>query len=64
MVARLSAMNTQTVLLTGDNKKTADYFAGQIGISEIRADLLPEEKVQNIEKLQAKQKTLSCALTF
>lgn len=58
MVARLADMNTQTVLLTGDNKKTADYFAGQIGISEVRADLLPEEKVQNIEKLQAEQKTV------
>ncbi len=58
MVARLSAMNTQTVLLTGDNKKTADYFAGQIRISEVRAELLPEEKVQNIEKLQADHKTV------
>ena len=58
MVARLSAMNTRTVLLTGDNKKTADYFAGQIGISEVRADLLPEEKVQNIVKLQANNRTV------
>lgn len=52
MIARLTAMNTHTVLLTGDNRITADYFAGQVGISEVRAELLPEEKVQNIEKLQ------------
>lgn len=52
MVSRLSAMNTRTVLLTGDNKKTADYFAGQVGISEVRAELLPEEKVRSIEALQ------------
>ncbi len=52
MVSRLSSMHTRTVLLTGDNKKTADYFAGQVGISEVRAELLPEEKVQNIEELQ------------
>ena len=58
MAARLSAMNTRTALLTGDNKKTADYFAGQIGISEVRADLLPEEKVQNIVKLQADNRTV------
>ncbi|MBQ2405931.1 MAG: cation-translocating P-type ATPase [Lachnospiraceae bacterium] len=58
MVARLADMNTQTVLLTGDNKKTADYFASQVGISEVRADLLPEEKVQNIEKLQSDHKTV------
>lgn len=52
MVSRLNAMNTRTVLLTGDNRKTADYFAKQVGISEIRAELLPEEKVANIEMLQ------------
>lgn len=52
MISRLNAMNTRTVLLTGDNKKTADYFANQVGISEIRAELLPEEKVTNIEMLQ------------
>lgn len=53
MVSRLSDMHTRTVLLTGDNKKTADYFARQVGISEVRAELLPEEKVQSIEELQA-----------
>ena len=53
MVSRLSDMHTRTVLLTGDHQKTADYFAQQVGISEIRAELLPEKKVQSIEKLQA-----------
>ena len=52
MVSRLSSMHTRTVLLTGDNKKTTDYFAEQVGISEVLAELLPEEKVQNIEELQ------------
>ena len=52
MVSRLKAMHTSTVLLTGDHKKTADYFAKQVGISEVRAELLPEEKVQNIEALR------------
>ena len=54
MVSRFSAMHTRTVLLTGDHQKTADYFARQAGISEVRAELLPEEKVQSIEKMQAK----------
>ena len=53
MVSRLSDMHTRTVLLTGDHQKTADYFAQQVGISEVRAELLPEEKVRNIEELQA-----------
>ena len=53
MVSRLSDIHTRTVLLTGDHQKTADYFAQQVGISEVRAELLPQEKVQSIEKLQA-----------
>lgn len=53
MVSRLSAMHTRTVLLTGDHQKTAAYFARQVGISEVRAELLPAEKVRSIEKLQA-----------
>lgn len=52
MVSRLSAMGTQLVLLTGDNAKAASYFAKQVGISEVRAELLPEEKVGNIVQLQ------------
>lgn len=58
MVSRLTAMNTSTILLTGDNQRTADYFAGQVGISEVRGELLPEEKVENIEKLQAAFRTV------
>lgn len=52
MVSRLSAMDTKTVLLTGDNKKAADYFASKIGITEVRAELLPEEKVENIDAMR------------
>ena len=52
MVSRLSRMHTRTVLLTGDNRKTADYFASMAGITEVRAELLPEEKVGSIEALR------------
>ena len=52
MVSKLSNMNTNTVLLTGDNQKTADYFASQAGITKVKADLLPEEKVQSISEIQ------------
>ena len=52
MVRKLFDMDTETVLLTGDNGKTADYFALQVGITNVRADLLPEEKVANIMSLQ------------
>lgn len=52
IVKRLHDMNTNIVLLTGDNQKTADHFARQVGIQQIRAQLLPEEKVGSISKLQ------------
>lgn len=52
MVDRLHDMNTNIVLLTGDNEKTADYFASQVGIRQVRAQLLPEEKVSSITAIQ------------
>ena len=52
MVGRLRNMGTRSVLLTGDNRKAAEYFAGKAGITEVRADLLPEQKVENIEALK------------
>ena len=52
MVDRLHDMNTNIVLLTGDNEKTADYFASQVGIRQVRAQLLPEEKDSSITAIQ------------
>lgn len=60
MVKRLSAMGTKTVLLTGDNRKAAEYFAKQAGIREIQADLLPEQKVEKICAL--KEKSTVCMI--
>lgn len=54
MVERLHTMDVCTVLLTGDNKEAAVYFASQVGIDEIRAGLLPEDKVAYVRKLQEK----------
>jgi len=48
MVKKLHSMNTDIVLLTGDNAKTADYFAKQVGITNVCAELLPEEKVEKL----------------
>lgn len=57
-VERLHRMDTETVLLTGDNQKTAEHFAEQIGIRHIRAQLLPENKVNHITALQESGKTV------
>ena len=52
VVERLHGMAVHTVLLTGDNEAAAASFARQVGIDEICAKLLPEEKVAHIKNLQ------------
>lgn len=52
MIRELAAVHTGAVLLTGDNRKTAAYFAKKAGITEVWAELLPEEKVEKIEVMQ------------
>ena len=52
MVSELEKMNTKSVLLTGDNKKAAEFFAEKIGLKELYSDLLPSEKVDYVEKLK------------
>ncbi len=52
VVNRLSGMNAKSVLLTGDNRKAADFLAGKVGITDIHADLLPEQKVESINLLK------------
>ena len=52
MVEQLAAMHVSTVLLTGDSQAAAHYFASRTGISMVRAQLLPEEKVSCITQLQ------------
>ena len=58
MVGQLRSMEVRTVLLTGDNRRAAAHFAEAAGVSEIRAELLPEQKVEALEQLgQAGAKT-------
>ncbi len=57
-VKTLEELKVDTLLLTGDSKKTADYFAGQLGIRTVKANLLPEDKVKEIEKLELEGKTV------
>lgn len=41
----------RTVMLTGDNQQAASHIAGQAGVDEVRAELMPEEKVTAIQSL-------------
>ncbi|MEN8918393.1 MAG: cation-translocating P-type ATPase, partial [Octadecabacter sp.] len=55
VVARLHAQGVQKIImLTGDNERTARAVAAEVGIDEVRAELLPEDKVTAIEELVAK----------
>ena len=56
MVRTLAGLNTEVVLLTGDNQKAAAYFAARVGIRKMAADLLPEDKVKNIVKLKREKR--------
>ena len=42
---------SKTVLLTGDNEKSANYIANKVGITEVKSSLLPEGKVSAVSKL-------------
>jgi Zn2+/Cd2+-exporting ATPase len=54
IVAKLHAQGVKTiVMLTGDNDRTARAVAAAVGIDEVRAELLPEDKVTAIEELVA-----------
>jgi cation-transporting P-type ATPase J len=54
-VARISAVTGATpVLLTGDNARAAARLAGQLGIEDVRAGLLPQDKVDAVRGLEAR----------
>lgn len=52
VIEKLRKMGTRAVLLTGDHKRAAQYFAKQVGITDVHAELLPEQKVSEIAALQ------------
>ncbi|MBQ9742749.1 MAG: cation-translocating P-type ATPase [Ruminococcus sp.] len=56
VVGQLASMGVDSVLLTGDNDKTAMYIADKIGISNVRSQLLPEDKVNAVTTLQSEGK--------
>ena len=47
-------MGIQTVMLTGDNRKVAAYVAEQIGLDDVFAEVLPDEKSDKVKEVQAR----------
>jgi len=59
VIGKLQRMGKEIVMITGDNKKTADAIASQLGIDSVLAEVLPEDKEKEITKLQKKGKIVA-----
>ena len=60
-IAELQKMGIKTVMLTGDNARTARAVAGELNIDSFIAEVLPEEKAEHIKKLQQSGEVVAMA---
>ncbi|HFZ9825674.1 TPA: heavy metal translocating P-type ATPase [Streptococcus agalactiae] len=58
VIGKLNNMGIETVMLTGDNQRTATVIGKQVGVSDIKADLLPEDKLNFIKELREKHQSV------
>ncbi|MGG6447675.1 heavy metal translocating P-type ATPase [Pseudobacillus badius] len=59
VISRLDHLGIKTVMLTGDNQRTATAIGKQVGVSDIKADLLPEDKLTFIKELRGKHQSVA-----
>lgn len=53
-IRELGEMGFRTIMLTGDNRKTAEAIGAKLGISDLYAEVLPDEKVEIVKEAQEK----------
>ena len=51
-IETLKEMGVKSIMLTGDNQKVADWVAGQLGIDEVYAEVLPDDKADQIKRIK------------
>ncbi len=51
-ISELRSSGIEPVMLTGDNRRTAEAVAAQVGIEEIHAQMLPEDKADHIREIR------------
>ncbi|MFE0452376.1 heavy metal translocating P-type ATPase [Streptomyces sp. NPDC058914] len=57
-VAALQRLGTEVVIITGDNARTAEAIAAQVGVGRVLAEVLPEHKAEEIRRLQGEGRTV------
>jgi Cu+-exporting ATPase len=60
-IAELHREGLRVVMLTGDNQRTADAVAGRVGIDEVIAEILPEQKQEKVQQLRAEGRRVAMA---
>ncbi|MBI4536394.1 MAG: heavy metal translocating P-type ATPase [candidate division NC10 bacterium] len=58
-IQALKAMGLEVVMITGDNERTARAIARQVGVDRVLAEVLPQDKAHNVQKLQLEGKTVA-----
>lgn len=58
-IKALQSMGIEVVMITGDNRRTAEAIARKVGVTRVLAEVLPEDKAKNIQQLQAEGKMVA-----